>query len=393
MLSGMRDRRKYPRHAGRVIFGSAFIMALSRIGSLNGLEQTREHSFWRRWLGREVPGADTVARVFCQVESDSLRESLFILTKTIRRNKTLTAFTQGLYMLVLDGHESSASEKRCCEGCLSRVLHTTSGDKTEYYHRNVTALLRAGNLALPLDMEPQRPGEDEVAAATRLFCRLVKKLPRAFEGVAADALYARAGFFKEVLEHGKDVIVVLKDERRDLFQDARALFDTMPPQSTVTEKGVEKQMWDLEHFTTWEALGREVRVVRSLEKRKVKRQRNKQEEEQVSDWMWVTTLAQHRAGTESVIRMGHGRWSIENEGFNELANDWNINHVYRHHPIAIEAFWLITFLAYNLFTIFINRNLKPILRHRHTALHFANLIQADFYAALSKKLSGSLVPP
>src|SRR3989338_859441 len=196
MLSGMREKREYPRHVSRIVLGSALIMAISRIGSLNGLEQTRGHSFWKRWLGGEIPSAGTVARVFCQVESDSLRESLFTLYKTIRRNKTLTAFTQGLYVLVLDGHESSASEKRCCSGCLSRVLHTTAGDKTEYYHRNVTALLRAGNLALPLDMEPQRPGEDEVAAATRLFQRLVVKLPRAFEVVAADALYARAGFFK-----------------------------------------------------------------------------------------------------------------------------------------------------------------------------------------------------
>jgi hypothetical protein len=390
----MEDHRRFPEHASRVIFGSALIMALSRIGSLNGLAQTHGHSFWRKFLKvDEMPGADTIGRVFSKANCETLRAGLVVFYKVVRRRKAVTAFAQGLYVLILDGHESSSSEKRCCSGCLTRVLHTTSGDQTQYYHRNVTALLRAGNLALPLDMEMQRPGEDEVAAATRLFGRLIQKLPRAFDVVAADALYARAGFFKEVLKYVKDVIVVLKDDRRDLFQDAWSLFQAMPPQRVTTEKGVEKSMWDAEHFATWDALGREVRVVRSLEKRTIRRQRTKSEEERVSDWMWVTTLPQTRATTESIVAMGHGRWSIENDGFNELGSDWNINHVYKHHPVAIEAFWLMTFLAYNLFMIFIHRNLKPILRLRYTALHLANLIQADFYAELSKKLSGSLAPP
>jgi hypothetical protein len=35
-------------------------------------------------------------------------------------------------------------------------------------------------------------------------------------------------------------------------------------------------------------------------------------------------------------RLGHQRWDIENYGFNELANEWHSDHVFRHDPGAIS---------------------------------------------------------
>ena len=44
---------------------------------------------------------------------------------------------------------------------------------------------------LLIDAQPQRAGEDEVAAGTGLLDRVVQNYPRAFEVVLADALYAQ----------------------------------------------------------------------------------------------------------------------------------------------------------------------------------------------------------
>jgi hypothetical protein len=44
--------------------------------------------------------------------------------------------------------------------------------------------------------------------------------------------------------------------------------------------------------------------------------------------------------------------------------------------------WLLVCLAYNLFHVFITRNLKPQLRHAHTIRHWAKLIEAEFYSTL-----------
>jgi hypothetical protein len=48
--------------------------------------------------------------------------------------------------------------------------------------------------------------------------------------VLADALYAKAPFFNFLLAHGKHALVVLKEERRNLYQDVAGLFDHVAPQ-------------------------------------------------------------------------------------------------------------------------------------------------------------------
>jgi hypothetical protein len=46
--------------------------------------------------------------------------------------------------------------------------------------------------------------------------------------VLADALYAKAPFFNFLLARGKHALVVLKEERRNLYQDVAGLFDPVP---------------------------------------------------------------------------------------------------------------------------------------------------------------------
>lgn len=46
-----------------------------------------------------------------------------------------------------------------------------------------------------------------------------------------------------------------------------------------------------------------------------------QREENGTDWWWATNLPKALAPTARVaLQYGHGRWQIENEGFNELSN-------------------------------------------------------------------------
>lgn len=105
-----------------------------------------------------------------------------------------------------------------------------------------------------------------------------------------------------------------------------------------------------------------------------------------STWMWLTSLRNEAASSEVVIEVAHSRWSIENEGFNELANHWHADHIYRHAPDAVVNFWLMCMVAYNVFRAFFERNLKAALREGKTMLHFARMIGAELYA-------GSRNPP
>lgn len=110
-------------------------------------------------------------------------------------------------------------------------MHLESGDRVQFYHRQVTLTLVSEKLHLLLDLEPQRPGKDEVATALRLLGRVLAAYPRAFQIVLADSLYAQAPFLNFLLAHGKHALVLLKDERRTLYRDAQCLFALTPPQN------------------------------------------------------------------------------------------------------------------------------------------------------------------
>lgn len=380
LIDAIKDSRPQPQIKTPEVVKGVLVMALSRMGSLNALEQTKGNPFWKRWLGREkLPSADTNGRVFAQIDSDAIRQALHHIYSRLKRNKALEPSFGGFFVLIVDGHESNASYLRCCKECLIRIVHTKTGDKIQYYHRNVTAVLLCKDRLVLLDLEPQLPGEDEVAPAMRLTERVLNNYPRAFDLINADGLYTRPNFFKLAEDHGKEVLTILKDERRDLIQDAMGLFKHEEP--IVIQHGrTQRQCWDIEHFNSWPQVGREVRVVRSLETTTVRRQINKKEEQKTSDWMWASTLSKQRVDTQDLINLGHARWDIENKELNELVNEWEADHVYKHDIVAIEAFWLIIMLAYNLFHAFINLNLKPEVRCKHTCLHWARVIAAEIYS-------------
>jgi len=347
------------------------------MGSLNALEQEGGNRFWSRWLGSKVPSAHTMGRVFSQMDLEVIRWCIHYVYSRLKRNKALKK-THGVDVLIVDGHESSSSYLRCCAGCLSRRVHTKDGDRIQYYHRNVIAMLSGKDFPLLVDVEEQQPGEDEVACAIRLITRVLTQYPRAFDVVVVDGLYLRAPFFHLLVAHGKHVIAVLKDERRDLLEDARALFSLEEPRIEISGT-TQRKMWDIEGFRSWEALDRQVRVVRSVETRTVRRQLSGQSQHETAEWLWATTLSQKEAGTHAIVGLGHDRWLIENKAINEMVTYWYADHVYKHHPRAICAFWLTLMLVLNLFRAFMYLNIKPQLRHRYSSLYIARLISSGLY--------------
>lgn len=325
-LDAIRDGRVQGRIPTSVIVRAVLAMGLCRLGSLNALGQTKDSSLWSKWLAHALPSPDTIGRVAGLVDVEALRALGHHVYERLKRGKALTPPSHGLLALAVDGHETHATYKRHCSGCLERTIHTDNGDRIQYYHRLVGASLVRADLHVLLDVEPILPGEDEVAVALRLLDRLVRDYPRAFDVVQGDALYADPRFFTWAIDHGKHALAVLKNDRRDLLQDAQRLFEDQPP-TVVQDASPRRQCWDLEGFTTWPQVQVPVRVVRTHETRQVRRQLDGRMKEEVTDWYWVTTLPPKLASTGSVVQMGHHRWGIENEGFNELVNQYHADHV------------------------------------------------------------------
>src|SRR5665213_3240656 len=391
VIAPVSDRRLQPRIPTAVVVKSAFVMFWARMGSLNALELSARAGFWKKWLAAPSCSADTMGRVHALMDADELRQGIHHIYERLKRNKALPD-AQGMGIAVVDGHESHASYLRHCSGCLERTLHLETGDRIQFYHRQVTLMLLPGApgsrepIRLLLDHEPQRPGEDEVAAAMRLLDRVIHSYPRAFDLVLADALYGTAPFFNFLLARRKHALVVLKDERRNLYQDVAALFAHVPPREG-SFRSRKCLWWDFPDLLSWPQVNAPVRVIRSLETYSVHRQSDGRDEPKISDWIWVTTLPAQGVSTERAVGFGHQRWDIENHGFNELVNGWHADHIYRHDPNAIECFLLIAFLAFNIFHAFFVLNLKPQIRKGRTQVFWSKFMAAEIYAGINPAIS------
>jgi len=393
VVPGVADRRLQPRIPTSVVFKSVTVLFWARMGSLNALELTAGSRFFRCRLGQSVCSADTIGRVNALMDAEGLRQGIHYIYDRLKRNKALPDHS-GIGVAVIDGHESHTSYLQHCAGCLERTIRGKDGksDRTQFYHRQVTVMLlpaaRPGcePIRLLLDVEPQRAGEDEVATALRLLARVIASYPRAFDLVLADALYATAPFFNFLLAHGKHALTVLKDDRRSLYQDARALFATVAPKAG-SRRNRTWLWWDFPDLLTWPQVNVPVRVIRSLETHSVKRQLNGEDESRTSDWIWATTLPLQSVSTERAVGFGHQRWDIENHGFNELVRGWHADHIYRHDPNAIECFLPIAFLACNIFHAFFTLNLKPEIRSGRTQFFWRSSMSAEIYAGINPALS------
>lgn len=391
-LSLITDSRTQPQIPTIIIARSVLAMLLGRLGSLNSLEQLNESFALLKHVGAALPSADTLGRVVGLMDSDSIRAVIHTVYDQLKRNKAIQPPPHGLMALAIDGHETYATYRRCCPECLERKVGVGEEKRIQYYHRNVTALLVACGFHFMLDAESQLPGEGEVATAIRLLKRVIANYPRAFDVVVADALYASSNFFKIAIEKKKDVIVVLKANCPELLDDATRCFAGRPPTYSWDTGKRRIECWDEGGFVSGPQIGKPLRVVKSHEtKAPVRRQLDDVLEIETTTWFWMTTLSPHRAAATAVVPLGHSRWCVENEGFNELVNRQHADHVYKHDPTAILNFWLITLLSFNLFQAFFKLNLKPAIRKGKSMLHFARMITAELYASLPVAVAG--VPP
>ena len=81
---------------------------------------------------------------------------------------------------------------------------------------------------------------------------------------------------------------------------------------------------------------------------------------------WATSAPQAILPTRTLWEVGHHRWDIDAGLFNDLVNNWFMDHSYKHNPTAILNFTLTLLIVYLLMQAFFYRDLKPALRKKST---------------------------
>ncbi len=380
LISGISDLRAKPQISASDISSSVISMIFSNLGSLNKFNQSRNFSYAKN-MALRVPSASTIARVADTIDLDYLREILKSIYLKAKRSRMIEPF-EGRYIGIVDGHEITSSDLHRCALCSVRNVSKIEGVvKLNYYHKYSAFILAGQKFCFLLDIEPIYPLEGELTSALRLLDRVCKNYPKAFEVVAGDGLYLNGATFKLLQSHHKYAIAVLKDERRELYSEAMSL-SAMTAPVVYEDEGTTYRAWDHSISGLWDGYDKPVRVIKSEETKTVRH--HCQEvgkwdlQEEKAEWMWVTNLPSV-VGLKNIISACHSRWQIENKCFNEIANTWNADHIYRHNQNAISAFILFLFITLNIFNIFFARNIKDKRIRSKTLL--IDLIKAEYLLA------------
>ena len=121
------DTRRRPQISTSTAMRAVAVMFLSRLGSLNALGASRSSRFWSGWLGGAMPSSDTLGRICSLVRPEGVRQLQQELYARLKRQKAVNPPSHGLMALILDGHETHATFRRHCPGCLERTIHTRRG--------------------------------------------------------------------------------------------------------------------------------------------------------------------------------------------------------------------------------------------------------------------------
>ena len=148
-------------------------------------------------------------------------------------------------------------------------------------------------------------------------------------------------------------------------------------------------MWDIADCQGWPDESLAIRVIKSVETRAVTRQRTKRTETVTSSWSWATTCPADLASLAAVLEIAHDRWCIENQGFNDMVNEWHFDHVFKHTQTAMLVFMLLIMLARAVFDAFYHCNMHPALRARLCRHVVACMLHAAFFLPLTAPVARS----
>jgi hypothetical protein len=412
--AALSDSRLDPDISPSAVFLAVFHGFAFRLRSFQQLEAELAQPGLQQWIGADRSFRDDVLRYsLCGFQVEGLERMLVQINRKLKRNKALDdGRLQGRIVAALDGIEVLSSYSRCCESCLERrVFVRQAGVKVEqiqYYHRAVGCQIVSSAGKPFLAIEWLQPGEGEDTAALRLL----GKLPglygsRFFDVLLLDALYAQAPVFQLAAETGWELVVSLKQNHRELYQSAVRLFARRPPDASGTEqlhgKSYQFQIWDTEGLPFSAEYRQPVRVIRSEEKLTQNHYRRGKLVAETTDheWLWITTLDAKTFPATVMRRLGHERWKQENNGWNDLTQNWAFKHGFLHAcqhrpqartqdgqraPVAnrgLAAVALILLLAFTLCSTFTHCHSKIFRRYSISTIEVARQL----------RFSASKLPP
>lgn len=358
------DSRNNPRIPTKAIGLCVLFGFIFRMPSLERLEGWIKDGVFRRLAkGLRVPSVDVIRESLKGADLKQLEQMNQQVIQTARRNKVLREGTiDGWVVSAIDGVELFESVKKDGAEALTRVKEGV----THYFYRFVGCMTIGRNPRIVWGFEPLMAAqgdsadkdEGEITASKRLMQSLYKRFHHFTDILVADALYAKAPFINLVRDFGIHLVIRMKDMRLHIVKDALGLFAKRAADHTWTVRKGNKII----HIEAWEEYNMDmtnvkekVRFVRFVENIQTLRRGTVVKEER-KEIMLVTTCG-FEVGLETLWKIIHQRWDIENCLFHQLKTHCHTDHRFVDGLTAICACIYLQTVAFNLWNLFLFRYL------------------------------------
>ena len=363
-----------------------FTGILTGMSSFNQMEEKLNEGYFDKIVGKRITrgSADTFGYVQENSPVEQYRQYNYEIVKNARYNKAFQGGTiDGFLTIALDGTRLTGTEspQRGCDDC-KKTEHESGEVKLHEDFVGASYVGKPPNLVI--DLERIAPGEGESTATLRLLDRLKSQQYYYAEVCALDSLYPSTPVINKLIEHNVIGVIRVKQEHYTLIKDAEGLFKVREPDITKTAANIKShwydddkagkkycynlKIWDEEGFRTWEKAKAPLRVLRVEE---CKADRSGRPLEKPTVTYIIVTVGKNEISAETVWRILHRRWDIENKTFHGLKKFWHFGHDFHHEDNAFLVMrWMIV-IAYNLFMLFFYRCIKGNMKnYTHKGLIF-----------------------
>jgi len=353
--SNVKDGRKSPQIKPSAIFLSLILMVLFKKRSFLKLDQFMRTDAPKRFLGRDkrVAVSDTtISRSLSTYHLAPLRKylkSVYIRANQLGKCK-IDLCGRKLKAACVDGSQFGGFY-----GCVLQVL---------------------GEANLLLDIEPTTGKGKELPTTRTLLQRTFCEYGAGFVDLfLLDGLYKDKKTINLILSEGSHVLTKTTETRLNIIQDANGLFTHWEKFPGVDyQKGLddvrlcEYQVWSCGSFQL-SGVKRDIKVAHVVED---------YIKEEKSEDFWVLSTDESLSGLQ-MREGGHIRWRIENNGFKELDEQTNCDHVYTHDAHTFLALMLTIFIGWDLFLLFNLEGIRKAYEYVKWTLDFlSELLRIDF---------------
>ena len=352
-----RKKRKRILAEGNTVAKMLFVGMFSRLESINQIiEQIHKRKKFKGLFSKNeyIPKTHVFRDGIKELSVEQLRwinKSIILKAKEnkLYRNGSI----DGYVVAGIDGTETFKSYKKDWKNSYKakiKVKGYENGKRIEIereYHKqiNIFAKIVGKRPGLIIDYEVvtcngnEGKQEYEPNVGIKLVRKLKESYGRGIDIIVADAMYLDSNFLKAVKEEGYESIIRLKDNRKAVIEEAEGLFKMQEEKQFNIGRKKEVKSWS----EIIEYKGIKIKVVKFEEKELNSKK---------TDVIYVisTSLNMNEITINKII---HARWDIENDGFNELKNHWNMNHCFMADEKEINVILQMIIMSYNLWELYI----------------------------------------